>query len=168
MAESTLTKRALSTSFRTLLNEKPFSKISIGDICEKCDMNRKSFYYHYKDKYDLANSIFDTDFPFLEYEANGSGDNTLLGLCKYLYLNRAFYRRLLEAEGQNSFYDHLRTRLRFYFYNRLSNHSSFSSGFWADAVAFSIKEWLTEKKTVDYNVFHKQLISCIRIDNRFS
>nr|WP_318682878.1 TetR family transcriptional regulator [uncultured Acetatifactor sp.] len=62
LADSNITKRALSSAFKELLESRPFSKISIGDICEKCEMNRKSFYYHFKDKYDLVNWIYYTEF----------------------------------------------------------------------------------------------------------
>lgn len=55
MAESTLTKRALASALKELMAEVPFEKITVAQICEKCDMNRKSFYYHFRDKYDLAN-----------------------------------------------------------------------------------------------------------------
>lgn len=55
MADSNITKRALAHALKELMEEKNFSKISVADICEKCDMNRKSFYYHFKDKYDLVN-----------------------------------------------------------------------------------------------------------------
>ena len=41
---------------------KSFAKISISDLCEECGLNRKSFYYHFKDKYDLVNWIFYVDF----------------------------------------------------------------------------------------------------------
>ena len=44
MADSNITKRALAAALRELMEEKPFEKISVGDICERCDMNRKSFY----------------------------------------------------------------------------------------------------------------------------
>ena len=43
MADSVITKKALAGALKELLNEEPFSKISIGDICERCGMNRKSF-----------------------------------------------------------------------------------------------------------------------------
>ena len=59
MADSNITKKALAEALKELMEEKSFEKINIGDICEKCEMNRKSFYYHFKDKYDLVNWIFD-------------------------------------------------------------------------------------------------------------
>ena len=52
MADSNITKNALAVSMKKLMEKKPFSKISVGDICEDCGMNRKSFYYHFRDKYD--------------------------------------------------------------------------------------------------------------------
>ena len=62
MADSNITKLALSGALKELLEEQSFEKISVSDICERCGMNRKSFYYHFKDKYDLVNWIFDTEF----------------------------------------------------------------------------------------------------------
>lgn len=62
MPDSLITKRALASSLKELMKTQPLTKISVGDICEKCGMNRKSFYYHFCDKYDLVNWIFDTEF----------------------------------------------------------------------------------------------------------
>ena len=53
MSGSALTKRALSDAMKELMLEKPFQKINIRQICERCGMSRKSFYYHFKDIYDL-------------------------------------------------------------------------------------------------------------------
>ena len=62
MADSQLTKRALSAAMKELMAERPMEKIRIGDIVERCNMNRQSFYYHFKDKYDLVNWIFIPSF----------------------------------------------------------------------------------------------------------
>ena len=62
MPDANITKTALASSMKRLMKEKPFSKISVIDICDGCGMNRKSFYYHFKDKYDLVNWIFYIDF----------------------------------------------------------------------------------------------------------
>lgn len=43
------TKQAITESFLQLLDEKPFSKITVKDIVERCGINRNTFYYHYQD-----------------------------------------------------------------------------------------------------------------------
>ena len=50
---SQVTKRALEASLKNLLLQKPLSKITINDIAEDCGINRMTFYYHFKDIYDL-------------------------------------------------------------------------------------------------------------------
>lgn len=52
------TKRALASSFKELLAQKPFNKITISDITEHCGVNRMTFYYHFHDIYDLARWAF--------------------------------------------------------------------------------------------------------------
>jgi AcrR family transcriptional regulator len=39
LADSNITKRALASAFKELMESQPFSKISVGEICEKCEMN---------------------------------------------------------------------------------------------------------------------------------
>lgn len=50
---SQTTKRALEASLKSLLLQKPLDKITINDIAEDCGINRMTFYYHFKDIYDL-------------------------------------------------------------------------------------------------------------------
>ena len=51
---SQTTKRALEASLKNLLLLKPLHKITINDIAEDCGINRMTFYYHFKDIYDLV------------------------------------------------------------------------------------------------------------------
>ena len=51
---SNITKRALEQSLKNLLLKKPLTKITISDITADCGMNRMTFYYHFKDIYDLV------------------------------------------------------------------------------------------------------------------
>ena len=48
------TKYALENSLKKLLLQKPLNKITINDITEDCGINRMTFYYHFKDIYDLV------------------------------------------------------------------------------------------------------------------
>lgn len=50
---SQTTKRALAASLKKLLLKKPLDKITVIDITEECEVNRQTFYYHFKDIYDL-------------------------------------------------------------------------------------------------------------------
>ena len=51
---SQITKRALEQSLKNLQLKKPLTKITINDIAEDCGINRMTFYYHFKDIYDLV------------------------------------------------------------------------------------------------------------------
>ena len=51
---SQTTKRALEASLKNLMLQKPLDKITINDIAEDCGISRMTFYYHFKDIYDLV------------------------------------------------------------------------------------------------------------------
>ena len=51
---SEITKRALEDSLKRLLLKKPVNKITINDIADDCHISRSTFYYHFKDIYDLV------------------------------------------------------------------------------------------------------------------
>lgn len=51
---SQTTKNALAASLKNLLLQKPLTKITINDIAEDCGISRMTFYYHFKDIYDLV------------------------------------------------------------------------------------------------------------------
>ena len=55
------TKRALEASLRKLLLQKPLNKVTINDITEDCGVNRMTFYYHFKDIYDLVDWVLVED-----------------------------------------------------------------------------------------------------------
>lgn len=43
------TKQALSETFWQLLEEMPYSRITVREIVERCHVNRNTFYYHFQD-----------------------------------------------------------------------------------------------------------------------
>lgn len=55
------TKRALAASLKKLLAKKPLDKITVTDITEDCEVNRQTFYYHFKDVHDLIEWIFTSE-----------------------------------------------------------------------------------------------------------
>lgn len=169
MADSNITKRAMAAALKELMEEKLFSKISVGEICETCGMNRKSFYYHFKDKYDLVNWIFDTEFlSVIQKQGASSAWELLEALCAYFYQNRSFYRKALSMEGQNSFSRHFRDLLytplrpRIQEITGVEQANDFQANFFSDAAVMTFQRWLLDKNCLPPEEFLAQLKICMQ------
>ena len=55
---SEITKKALAETLKKLLSKNKLNKITIKEITEDCGVNRQTFYYHFKDIYDLLEWIY--------------------------------------------------------------------------------------------------------------
>ncbi len=51
------TKKSFEMSLVELSKEIPFNKITVKQLCEKADLSRNAFYFHYKDINDLIDDI---------------------------------------------------------------------------------------------------------------
>ena len=97
-------RRALADTMKELMSEKSFASISVKSICESCGINRKSFYYHYRDKFDLVNDIYNMEFfDAASAKKYHSVWDFIDDVCVYIDKNRRFYRSAFSVEGQNSF-----------------------------------------------------------------
>lgn len=168
MADSNMTKKALASALKELMKTVPFAKISVGDICSVCEMNRKSFYYHFKDKYDLINWIYTSEFVVgLQNKIYDNEWDILEDMCTYFYDNRDFYRKALQIEGQNSFYDYFRDVLKTLFTEYIKDvfdkceNSDFYVTFYSDAFVTSIVRWLTDKNCISPQEYTVLLRSCL-------
>ena len=54
-------RAALIDSFKELLTIKPIDKITVKEICEHSNLNRQTFYNHFKDIMDIFKTIFYED-----------------------------------------------------------------------------------------------------------
>lgn len=168
MPDSNITKRALAAALKKLMETEPFTKISVGDICDACEMNRKSFYYHFKDKYDLVNWIYYTEcVAALQEKGYPTGWDLMDDLCEYFYENSGFYRKTLTIEGQNSFSEYFRDIIvpiiqddvDRIFGKKESN--GFYVDFYADAFLAAIKRWLLQKDCIPAKKFVSQIKKCL-------
>lgn len=113
------TKILLENSLIKLMIEKGFDKISIKDLCEEADINRGTFYLHYKDKYDLLEQKEDEILKgFIEIVTNivekhpknfilPANKEILLHIFTKIYIyakeNADFMRVLLGTNGDLNF-----------------------------------------------------------------
>lgn len=105
MSDSQITKRALATSIKQLMEKVPLAKISIQEIVDNCGLNRQTFYYHFKDKFDLVNWVYYneavksvSDYSNYEHWSDG-----IRKVFLYLLENKTFYINALNTPGQNAF-----------------------------------------------------------------
>lgn len=56
-ARTRYTERVIRESFLSAMETKPYSRITVKEICDGAQINRATFYNHYKDVYDLMDHI---------------------------------------------------------------------------------------------------------------
>ena len=54
-------KKSLSEALKKAMKKKPFQKISVSELVTACQMNRKTFYYHFEDIYALLKWTFEQE-----------------------------------------------------------------------------------------------------------
>ena len=89
---SQVTKRALEQSLKNLLLKKPLTKITVGDITNDCGINRMTFYYHFKDIYDLVewSCLEDAKMALEEKKTYDTWQQGLLQIFKAVQENKPF------------------------------------------------------------------------------
>ncbi|MGB4658135.1 MAG: TetR-like C-terminal domain-containing protein [Mobilitalea sp.] len=88
---SDTTKRALAASLKKLLLEKPLDKITVIDITDDCEVNRQTFYYHFKDIFDLVEWIYisEANKALGDKKTSDTWQQGFLQIFEYIQENKA-------------------------------------------------------------------------------
>lgn len=54
-----ITKNAIKNAYISLLSTKAIDKITVRDIVDECGLTRNTFYYYYKDIYEIAEELLE-------------------------------------------------------------------------------------------------------------
>ena len=98
-------KDFLAESLAALMQEKPFEKITIKQICDRTGVIRATFYNHFEDKYDALNYIC-VMMLCDEHEkllTAGDMEGYVRSLCTLIHAHAAFFRKAFQVQGQNDF-----------------------------------------------------------------
>jgi len=91
--ESTLqTKKTLCLALKELMKHKAFSKITVSELVQTCNYNRKTFYYHFVDMYDLLKWMVEQEtFDVVkDYDLLNDYESAISFVLTYLEENSAF------------------------------------------------------------------------------
>ena len=85
------TKQAMYHALKKLITTKSINKITIKDITDTCGLNRQTFYYHFKDIYDLLEWSFQEEFRFIDsylQKPEYTWEEIFAGSVKYISQNK--------------------------------------------------------------------------------
>jgi probable dihydroxyacetone kinase regulator len=108
MSDSLITKKAIASSIKELMKKRELQKISVADIVENCGINRQTFYYHFKDKYDLVNWIYYNEVvsAITKNPTYEDWSGAVLDVLNIMNREKYFYINALNVTGQNAFQDY--------------------------------------------------------------
>lgn len=67
------TRRAILQTFREMLEELPFDKITVSALTKACAIGHNTFYYHFRDIYDLLDAFLREELGWFERAETGAG-----------------------------------------------------------------------------------------------
>lgn len=110
-----ITKMAIRESLIELMDIYPVSKISVKMLCETAEINRSTFYAHYKDQYDLLRSVqqeilLDVKRQIIPAHLSEVSDSAIAVLVQVLIYARdhaSLVKVLLSDHGDSSFQEEL-------------------------------------------------------------
>lgn len=153
------TKKMFAQSLKKIMQTKPFSKITVSEIVNDCDVNRKTFYYHFADIYDLLHWMLqeeaievvrnfnlmldyeDTISFVMDYvEENSHIINGVLDSISRDELKRFFYEDFIQITTSivESAEKQFNTKLN-------EEYKQFVCQFYSEAIAGMLIDWIKHK-----------------------
>ncbi len=152
MAVSDRTRIALADALKEMTETMPLSRIRVVELCKRCGVDRRTFYYHFRDIYDLTAWIFDQDVnDAIERFGGHACLEALVLALERVREELGFYRRALAEDSQNALGRHiLNANVRLYVrevqYLRdtelLSREDEFAIGYHCFASLGIIRRWI--------------------------
>ncbi|MGN1414919.1 MAG: TetR/AcrR family transcriptional regulator C-terminal domain-containing protein [Anaerovoracaceae bacterium] len=158
---SLATKKTLAESLKKIMEKKSFSKITVSEIISDCGFNRKTFYYHFEDTYQLLKWIFESEgievvkhFNLIvDYEEaiafimNYIETNDYIINCAYDSIGRDEMKRFFYVdfiELITSFIDSAEKETGLFL---SENYKRFICSFYTEALAGMLIDWAKNHKT---------------------
>ena len=99
------TRNALRGALLELLRHKPVKSITVTDLCACADINRSTFYLHYKDVYDLLGEMENDLLVQMQraFHPENNSPHAMLPMIRVIYENRTLCLAILGENGDPRF-----------------------------------------------------------------
>ena len=104
------TKKAMANALRACMQSSPIDRISIKEITDACGLNRQTFYYHFKDIYDLIKwmYVYDINEAIAETREGETTEEMLYRLLRAFDRDRDCH---LAVYNSRNYYPNLRLEI---------------------------------------------------------
>lgn len=174
------TKYELAASLSELLNTTPMDKITVGDIAQKANVSRQTFYYHFGDINELLEWSFGRALQQIHEIPEEDQRKKLLLAVDYLRENRVFVLNVYRSLGLEPFSKGLEHAIRLLVETAVKENAGieipisekskeFTLDFFTYGVVGSIIKWLDDGMPEDlddiindiYSVLNPRSEKCI-------
>lgn len=102
------TRRHFAEVLQEMLRTQDLESVRINDLCRKCGAQRGTFYYYFRDKYDLVSWIFmqDLELSDMNSESPYSVSQLAQSLAR-MWNKRNFYIRAFHDRSQNTLFEYI-------------------------------------------------------------
>lgn len=167
------TKKLFAEALKKIVVQKSFSKVTVSELIRTCNVNRKTFYYHFTDIYDLLKWTLEQEAIDVvkNFDLIIDYEEVILFAMDYIEKNNVFLN--------NIYYSVSRDELKRFFYSDFieittsiiqkveeltgitlpKEFETFLSSFYTEAIAGTLLEWIVNKEKQD----KQQVINYISI-----
>lgn len=140
------TKNLLAETLKDLMEKQTLAQIRVSDICKICEIERSTFYYHFKDKYELAAWIFLQTAKGVDISNPEQSASSLDKIRNDIL----FYRQALADSSQNALWKFLHEYFTKEYINIIEKKTStpasedlkFQIRFYCYGCVYMTKEWI--------------------------
>lgn len=162
---SLLTKKAIASSLKKLMEKKTLSKISVREIIEDCGINRKTFYYHFQDIFALVKWMFEEEAIDVvkQYDLIIDYQDAIKFVLNYVEENKHICNCAFDALGRDAlkgFFQNDFFALIGNIVNQLSSemnvpedYKKFLINFYTESLASLLIDWIRKKEEGDKEKF---------------
>ena len=108
---SQITRKAIMDSTFKLASKRPLNKIKVRDIVNDCGLTRNTFYYYFRDVYDVLDIALCEKISKVTTEDGRWHDESFFKFAAFLFKHKAIFRNVYSAMGDK--------KMRPYFYDKI-------------------------------------------------
>lgn len=97
------TKKLFAEALKNLVVQKSFSKITVSELIRVCNVNRKTFYYHFADVYDLLKWTLEQEAIEVvkKFDLIIDYEEVILFAMDYIEKNSVFLKNIYDSVGRD-------------------------------------------------------------------